>query len=126
MFARHFLNVFATEMKKPVTDFSDEAMCLLINHDWPGNVRELRNVVERALIFAGPGELIRTSHFPPELREKAATNSRAPARDFKSLHTLELDYIREVLNACDGNKARAAEILGISPSTIWRKLQEAD
>ena len=125
LFARHFLNVFATEMKKPVTDFSDEALRLLSNHDWPGNVRELRNAVERALIFAGPGELIRTSHFPPELREKAATNSRAPSRDFKSLHALELDYIREVLDACDGNKAKAAEILGISPSTIWRKLQEA-
>ncbi len=125
LFARHFLNVFAGEMKKPVTDFSGEALSLLESHDWPGNVRELRNAVERALIFAGPGELIRTSHFPPELREKAASNFRSAPKDFKSLRALELDYIREVLAACDGNKARAAEILGISPSTIWRKLQEA-
>ncbi len=124
LFARHFLNVFATEMNKTVTDFSDEALSLLRNHDWPGNVRELRNAVERALIFAGPGELIRTSHFPPELRKKAATNFRSSSGDFKRLRTMELDYIREVLDACDGNKARAAEILGISSSTIWRKLQE--
>jgi transcriptional regulator with PAS, ATPase and Fis domain len=80
--------------------------------------------VERALIFAGPGELIRTSHFPPELREKVNVSSYSPSKDFKSLRVIELDYIREVLDACDGNKARAAEILGISPSTIWRKLQE--
>ena len=124
LFARHFLKAFCTEMKKPATDFSEEALSLMRSHDWPGNVRELRNAVERALIFAGPGELIRTSHFPPELREKANTNSYSAGKDFKSLRALELDYIREVLDACDGNKARAAEILGISASTIWRKLQE--
>jgi len=124
LFARHFLKVFSTEMKKPVTDFSEDALSLLRSHDWPGNVRELRNAVERALIFAGPGERIRTSHFPPELREKVNVSSRSPSKDFKSLRAMELDYIREVLDACDGNKARAAEILGISPSTIWRKLQE--
>jgi len=124
LFARHFLKVFSTEMKKPVTDFSEEALSVMSSHDWPGNVRELRNAVERALIFAGSGELIRTSHFPPELREKANMSSSSPAKDFKSLRVMELNYIREVLNACDGNKARAAEILGISPSTIWRKLGE--
>jgi DNA-binding NtrC family response regulator len=124
LFARHFLKVFSAEMKKPATDFSEEALSLLLSHDWPGNVRELRNAVERALIFAGPGELIRTGHFPPELREKVNTNSYSASKDFKNLRAFELDYIREVLDACDGNKARAAEILGISPSTIWRKLQD--
>ena len=124
LFARHFLKVFCTEMKKPATDFSEEALSVMMSHDWPGNVRELRNAVERALIFAGPGELIRTSHFPPELRGKVNPNSYSSAKDFKSLRALELDYIREVLDACDGNKARAAEILGISASTIWRKLQD--
>jgi len=124
LFARHFLRVFSTEMKKPVTDFSEEALSLMRSHDWPGNVRELRNAVERALIFSGPGELVRTSHFPAELREKVNLNSYSPPKDFKSLRAIELDYIRRVLAACDGNKARAAEILGISASTIWRKLQE--
>ena len=124
LFARHFLKVFSAEMKKPATDFSEEALGLLSSHDWPGNVRELRNAVERALIFATPGELIRTSHFPPELREKANTASYSPAKDFRSLRAVEMDHIRAVLDACGGNKARAAEILGLSPSTIWRKLQE--
>jgi len=125
VFARHFLRVFSAEMKKPVTDFSEEALGLLKSHDWPGNVRELRNTVERALIFATPGELVRTSHFPPELREKANTALYSPIKDFRSLHAVEMDHVRAVLDACDGNKARAAEILGISPSTIWRKLHEA-
>ena len=124
LFARHFLKVFCSEMKKPATDFSDEALGLLEGHDWPGNVRELRNSVERALIFAGPGDLIRTSHFPPGLRERANTNIPAPAHEFRSLRAVEMAHIRAVLEACEGNKAKAAEILGISPSTIWRKLQE--
>jgi two-component system response regulator HydG len=124
VFARQFLKVFCTEMKKPTTDFSEEALKLMMSHDWSGNVRELRNAVERAVIFASPGELIRTSHFPPELREKANANFYPPPKAFKSLRVLEMDYIREVLDACDGNKLKAAEILGISASTIWRKLQE--
>ena len=124
LFARHFLKVFCSEMKKPATDFSDEALSLLESHDWPGNVRELRNTVERALIFAGPGDLIRTSHFPPGLRERADVSAQVPTQDFRSLRAVEMAHIRAILEACEGNKAKAAEILGISPSTIWRKLQE--
>ncbi|MBI4189637.1 MAG: sigma-54-dependent Fis family transcriptional regulator, partial [Betaproteobacteria bacterium] len=80
LLARHFLKVFSAEMKKPATDFSEEALSLMLSHDWPGNVRELRNAVERALIFAGPGELIRTSHFPPELRGKVNPNSYSSSK----------------------------------------------
>ena len=122
--ARHFLKVFCGEMKKPPTDFSDEALSLLASHDWPGNVRELRNAVERALILAGPGEPIRSSHLPPGLREKANVRVQITSQDFRSLREVEMAHIRAVLEACEGNKARTAEILGISPSTIWRKLQE--
>jgi len=123
-FARHFLRIFSAEMKKPATDFSDEALSLMMSYDWPGNVRELRNAVERAVIFAGPGEVIRTSHFPPELRGKTGASIHSPARTLKTLSAMKLEYIREVMDACDGNKLKAAEILGISASTIWRKLQD--
>lgn len=122
--ARHFLKVFCEEMKKPPTDFSDEAMSLLERHDWPGNIRELRNAVERALIFTAPGELIRSSNFPPGLRDKASVPAPLPAHDIRSLREVEMAHIRAVLAACEGNRVRAAEILDISPSTIWRKLQE--
>jgi DNA-binding NtrC family response regulator len=121
--ARHFLTLFSTELKKPVADFSEEALNLMMVYDWPGNVRELKNTVERAVIFANPGEMIRTGHFPPELRAEIAQRAQSPAKDFRPLEEMELSYIKEVLVACDGNRAKAAEILGISPSTIWRKLQ---
>jgi len=124
VFARHFLKLFATEMKKPVADFSQEALSLMMRYDWPGNVRELKNAVERAVIFARPGEPIRTSHFPPQLRTEMGEPKPFAVQGFKSLQALELDYIKEVLDACGGNKAKASAVLGISPSTIWRKLQQ--
>ena len=121
--ARNFLKVFCTEMKKSVADFSEEALNLMMSYEWPGNVRELKNAVERAVIFANPGEMIRTGHFPPQLRVEMTQRPIAPPRVFKTLEEVELDYIREVLMACEGNRVRAAEVLGISPTTIWRKLQ---
>ena len=124
LLARHFLKVFSTEMKKAVADFSEEALNFLVGYDWPGNVRELKNAVERAVIFAGPGELIRASHFPPQMRVEVERSRPSPSREFKDLRTMEMSYIKEVLDACGGNKAKAAEILGVSPSTLWRKLQE--
>lgn len=124
LLARHFLKVFSTEMKKPVAEFSEEALSFLMGYDWPGNVRELKNAVERAVIFAGPGELIRPSHFPPQIRAEMERDQFSALREFKNLRAMELDYIKEVLDACGGNKAKAAEILSVSPSTLWRKLQE--
>ncbi|MDP3947826.1 MAG: sigma-54 dependent transcriptional regulator, partial [bacterium] len=124
LLARYFLKVFYTETKKSVTDFSEEALSFLVSYSWPGNVRELKNAVERAVIFADPRELIRASHFPPQIRTGTERNRSSPSREFKDLKTIEMNYIKEVLEACGGNKAKAAELLGVSPSTIWRKLQE--
>ena len=124
LLARHFLQRFSGEMKKSLRDYSEDALQLLMNYDWPGNVRELRNVIERAVIFARPGEPIRVSHFPPQLRPGAGQPRRVAAgeTEIKSLRAMELAYIQRVLDACGGNKAKAAEVLEISPSTIWRKL----
>jgi DNA-binding NtrC family response regulator len=122
--ARTFLRVFSAEMKNHVADFSEEALDFMSRYDWPGNVRELKNAVERAVIFANPGELIRSGHLHPQVRAEKGRDQPFPSGEFKNLKLMELDYIREVLEACGGNKVKAAETLGVSPSTIWRKLQE--
>ena len=124
--ARHFLKRFSTDMKKPVGDYADGTLDLLMRHDWPGNVRELKNAVERAVIFTAPGEPIRTSHLPPQLLAEAAQPARLAPGAFRSLKEMELDYIRQVLEACGGNRAKASEVLDIAPSTIWRKLPGED
>ncbi len=124
--AQHFLAFFAHEMKKPVGDFSPEAVDIMTRYEWPGNVREVRNAVERAVIFAEAGRPIRVGHLPAYLRqERDARPPAAPpaaARSYRPLREMEMDYIREVLEACGGNRTRAAEMLGLSPVTLWRKL----
>ncbi len=121
--ARHFLGLYAKELKKPVPDFSGEVLDAFARYDWPGNVRELRNAVERAVIFAEPRHPVRLGHLPAYLRQEPPSRPAPPApRPFRPLREMELQYIREVLEACGGNRTRAAEVLGLSPVTLWRKL----
>ena len=117
--ARHFAAVFQKEQKKVIADFSEDALEALVRYPWPGNVRELRNAIERAVLFAEPEGPIRLGHLPPPLRQ---AGNGTPARAFSTLRELEEQYIREVLDACAGNRTRAAEILGVSPVTLWRRL----
>ncbi|MGZ8267429.1 MAG: sigma-54-dependent transcriptional regulator [Burkholderiales bacterium] len=124
--ARQFLNRFSTDMNKPLSDYSPGALDLMMRYDWPGNIRELKNAIERAVIFAVPGEPIRMNHLPPQILAAAGQPARVVPGEFQSLKAMELDYIKQVLEACGGNKARASEILKISPSTIWRKLVGED
>jgi two-component system, NtrC family, response regulator HydG len=120
--AHHFLALYTREMKKPVPDFSSDVLDAFKRYDWPGNVRELRNTVERAVIFAEPGQPIRLGHLPPHFRQEYARAAPAAPRLYRPLRDVELRYIREVLEACGGNRTRAAEILGLSPVTLWRRL----
>jgi two-component system response regulator AtoC len=119
--AHHFLRVYSDELKKPVAGFSPEVAEVFARYSWPGNVRELRNTVERAMIFAETGRPIRLAHLPPQLRQEPRPRPTTPA-GFRPLREMELSYIREVLDACGGNRTRAAEVLGLSPVTLWRRL----
>ncbi len=120
--ARHFLVLFRQELKKSVPDFSGDALEALARYDWPGNVRELRNAVERAIIFAEADQPIRLGHLPPHVYHPPSPEGSRGSAPLRTLREMELAYIREVLDACGGNRTRAAEILGISPVTLWRKL----
>jgi len=123
--ARHFLRTYAREQKKPVLDFSADVLEAFARYDWPGNVRELRNAVERAVIFADAGQPVRIAHLPAHLRQ-ATSKAPAPARMYRTLREVEDDYIREILEACGGNRTKAAEILGLSSVTLWRRLRKSD
>ena len=94
-----------------------------MNYYWPGNVRELRNVVERALVFARGSEIL-SKHLPAELARKGKGRHKRWAEVPISLSDLERQQIIKTLEYANGNKLRAAELLGISRSTLYDKLRQ--
>jgi DNA-binding NtrC family response regulator len=93
----------------------------LNRHDWPGNVRELENVLGHARMFA-EAEIIDIHHLPEYLRTRTQTAVRSEG--MVSLEELQRSYARRVLEHVEGNKARAAEVLGISRTTLYSLLRE--
>lgn len=117
--ARYFLTRAYPEHE----GFSPEAVHKLESYDWPGNIRELENWIEYAVILAGEGERIRPEHFPAQQAREAGGPLALAGEDLPTCRELERRYIDHVLAQTGGNKTRAAEILGISMSTLWRRLQ---
>jgi DNA-binding NtrC family response regulator len=132
--AEHFLGEIAAAQGLPPVRLTPAAEVALEMHDWPGNVRELRNVLERALVMSDgnqitPAHLIldRRRHRPVEVadgaeeRDAAALSIAVPAEG-RSLRSVEAELVRMTLVITDGNKTRAARILGISRPTLHKKI----
>jgi len=127
LLSRHFLRLFAGKHKRNVTDFAPEAMSLMVHYRWPGNTRELRNVVERGVILAREGRVV-----PDSLpRHVAEARSIVPRRRRVFLTTLreamrepERRCLLEALRIARWNKQFAAQALGISRSTLYKKIRE--
>ncbi|HMK50375.1 MAG TPA: sigma-54 dependent transcriptional regulator [Thermodesulfovibrionales bacterium] len=93
---------------------SDKAMEILVNYAWPGNVRELQNVIYRAL-FLSSGSTIEPHDLSPDLTSGTTVSGRR-------LEDIEKDHILKVFREVNGQKRKAAEILGVDPKTLYRKL----
>jgi two-component system response regulator HydG len=123
LLAEHFLAKARQRLPQAaVRGFASDAMAALLGHPWPGNVRELQHLVER-LVVTVDKELVdaatlRGALEPP--REKSV-QARAWGESLPSLRDLEQQYIDHVLERTGGNKTKAAEILGIDPSTLHRR-----
>lgn len=119
LLARHFLGRFSHGGKR----FSDEALGLLQGYEWPGNVRELENAVERAVIMTG-ADVIGADALPDRLSTPAIERVGAipETSATPTLETIEKAYIAWVLQQTGGVKTAAAEMLGIDPSTLHRKM----
>jgi DNA-binding NtrC family response regulator len=119
--ARQLLAGAAKRMGKKPPALAPEAAHLLLRYTWPGNVRELENAMERALALAR-SDRIGVDDLPPEIG--AAPPSVQEAGEVRTLAEVERDYIAAALKALGGNRARAAEKLGIGTATLYRKLKQ--
>jgi DNA-binding NtrC family response regulator len=117
---RHFLHLYSTRYGKRIRGLSQRAQLLMAEYPWPGNVRELENVIGNACIMA-QGEVVMESDLPETLREhrKKPWLADPGLITFEELQARHLSY---VLSRVDGNKQRAAEILGVSRATIYDML----
>jgi DNA-binding NtrC family response regulator len=121
----HFLNRYSPEYTGGLlsSGISDEAMDVLGRYSWPGNVRELENVIERAVILR-ESEIIDVEDLPPKVvAEVRGGGGAALGATGITLDELERRYMLQVLEENGWQKKKAAEVLGINPSTLYRKIK---
>ncbi|MBU1139314.1 MAG: sigma-54 dependent transcriptional regulator, partial [Proteobacteria bacterium] len=141
LLANKFIQLFSKKMNKPITGISDQAMALLSQYQWPGNIRELEHVIERSCVLCN-GSTISTEQLPLEiqhpqayahpentaslLQEKPARRQSDTAVSFTapSQHHFFQNSIIAALKKTGGNKAKAARLLSMDRSTLYRKLKE--
>jgi DNA-binding NtrC family response regulator len=123
--ARHFAEQAALRAERGRPALTDAAITYLAAQPWPGNVRELENTIERAVIFAA-GDVIDVADVAGPRRPGAQvpglttfTGDHVP-----SLDELERTHILRVLELCEGQKTKAASMLGINRTTLWKKLRQ--
>ena len=140
--ARFFLEQVTQRLGKDVDGISDQAWGLLMNYAYPGNVRELENAIERATVLADAGSQIKIWDLPPEIAEQAVprlpeapgwVGDRQPVAAGATgdgysvdltLEELEALHIRRAIQRHQGSLGRAAKGLGISRTTLWRKMKK--
>lgn len=122
LFAEYFIRDFARKMKRNITAVSPAFMERLKEYSFPGNIRELRNVIERAVILS-EGQKLTEQQLPKEFFPEKPGIPAAPEESTGKLEAIEKQHILKILQQTGGNKTRAAELLGIGLTTLYRKLQ---
>jgi two-component system response regulator HydG len=107
--------------RKKVVGISPDAKEILENYPWPGNVRELENAIEHAFVLADKN-MLEARHFPFEIRR--ASENGIPPPPSEASPRAEEEHIRKALLSAKGNKAEAAEMIGMHRSSLWRKMRE--
>jgi transcriptional regulator with PAS, ATPase and Fis domain len=115
LLARYFLNRFGKRLDRHFRKISDDAMQALQGYSWPGNIRELENALERASVVAEADE-IRMGDLPLSITAQAAD-----LQPDWSLERVKREHIAKVLGIVGGNRKKAARLLGLDASTLWRK-----
>jgi two-component system response regulator HydG len=118
----HFIRRYAAKDGKRIVGIESVALGALTDHTWPGNVRELENAIERAVVLTR-GQRLRLEDLPPDVLQRSPED-RVSFPVGTSLQEVERRMIAETLRYTDGDKTKAARILGITARTIYRKLEQ--
>ncbi len=126
LLTQHFLRKYAEAQGKAVDKIAPEVMQVLLHYEFPGNIRELENIMERAVTLCAGG-VIEMQHLPLDFQQPHMFQvQRHQKREFHTLEENEKEYISWVVKQVNGNKTKAAEILGIDRVSLWRKLKRYD
>lgn len=118
----NFRAFYSHEMNKRVNPFNEKIIERLRDYSWPGNVRELRNIIERLVVLSVNGE-VDIYDLPEEIRGN--DELLEPDNTIKSVvESAEFEYIKDIIDQCDGNITRAAEIIGVSRQHLYRKINK--
>ncbi|MCX6112256.1 MAG: sigma-54 dependent transcriptional regulator [Proteobacteria bacterium] len=120
LFVNYFSRKFATEARKKIPDFTDEVLKTFKTYTWPGNIRELENLIQRLLVITD-GKKIELADLPSYMKHYNLSNSSFNTYN-KTLNEVTNEYIEKVLNHVNGNKTKAAKILGVDRKTLRHKL----
>ncbi len=137
LLTNYFVEKFATKLNKPINGISDKALDILTEYRWPGNIRELEHLIERAAVLC-QGATIASEHLPQDILdsdEKKEPILASPQDQgeppklppFQATITGQQSTAEKILltlQKCGGNKAKAARLLGIDRSTLYRKIRE--
>jgi two-component system NtrC family response regulator len=121
--ANHFVNLFSAKTNKKGKSLSKEYLESLRQYAWNGNIRELKNIIERSVILSDTDE-VNTDSLPPEFQAVTPDSKSGKQLSAFDLASAEKLHIQKVLNYTNGNKTKAAELLNIALTTLYRKLEE--
>jgi two-component system response regulator AtoC len=120
LLVNHFLRHYAQKADKPKLEVSKEAKAVLKAYDWPGNVRELKHIIEGAIIMSGENVIMPEHLDLPDTPWDQIVQADSPNI---TISEVTKQHLLEVLEKCHWNQKKAANVLGISKATLWRRLK---
>jgi two-component system response regulator HydG len=124
LLVEHFVDKYARKMRRRV-ELGEGVIDYLVRYDFPGNIRELENMIEQGVALAVDGRIRLDDIVPPEIQSRVTPTpgSVAGRRLTEVVDDAEREAIAKVLREVEGNKEKAAEVLGLSGTTLWRKMK---
>jgi len=120
LLVEHFCNVFKERFKKEIDGVSNEVLNRFMSYSWPGNVRELEHIIEHAFVLCR-GQVITLDHLPREVRDGVPPGGILQQANYIRKSSVSPQDVERALRETEGNKAKAARLLGISRPTLYRK-----